>query len=316
MRKISLLVITGPTASGKTDLAIQAASHLNGEIISADSMQIYRYMNIGTAKPTIEEQQGIPHHMIDIVDPDEEYNAALFQKQANDCIRDVANKGKLPILAGGTGLYINSIIYPMNFTDAVNDPDYRKQLQEILIQYGVSYLHHMLEEVDPDTAGRLHPNDTRRVMRALEVYHLSGKPMKDYQQNYKEMEPPYNLLLYGLTMDRQQLYQRINQRVDKMVKLGLIQEVEGLLNRGYTKKLVSMQGLGYKEVISYLEGLSTLEETLDILKRDTRRFAKRQLTWFRKEGRVHWLNFDEFDHSKTMDEWMILDVEKKLLSNW
>lgn len=316
MRKISLLVITGPTASGKTDLAIQAASHLNGEIISADSMQIYRYMNIGTAKPTIEEQQGIPHHMIDIVDPDEEYNAALFQKQANDCIRDVANKGKLPILAGGTGLYINSIIYPMNFTDAVNDPDYRKQLQKILIQYGVSYLHHMLEEVDPDTAGRLHPNDTRRVMRALEVYHLSGKPMKDYQQNYKEMEPPYNLLLYGLTMDRQQLYQRINQRVDKMVKLGLIQEVEGLLNRGYTKKLVSMQGLGYKEVISYLEGLSTLEETLDILKRDTRRFAKRQLTWFRKEGRVHWLNFDEFDHSKTMDEWMILDVEKKLLSNW
>ncbi|HHU49026.1 MAG: tRNA (adenosine(37)-N6)-dimethylallyltransferase MiaA [Caldicoprobacterales bacterium] len=316
MKKIPLIVITGPTASGKTDLAIQTAKRLNGEIISADSMQIYRYMNIGTAKPTIEERQGIPHHMIDIIDPDEEYNVALFQKHANVLIREIAGRGRLPILAGGSGLYVNSIIYPMNFTDAVDDPAYRSNLKKILEENGVIYLHNLLKQVDPDTAFKLHPNDTRRIIRALEVYHLTGKTMKEYRQNYREMEPQYNLLLYGLTMDRQTLYRRINQRVDKMINAGLVREVISLLDRGYGKDLVSMQGLGYKEIVSYLEGLVTLEEAIEILKRDTRRFAKRQLTWFKREDRILWLDRYAFDDLSALAEWMVLDVEKKLLSNW
>jgi tRNA dimethylallyltransferase len=316
MKKTSLLVITGPTASGKTDLAIQAAKRLNGEIISADSMQIYRYMNIGTAKPNIEERQGIPHHMIDIVDPDEEYNVALFQKHANACIRETVERGKLPILAGGSGLYVNSIIYQMNFTDAVDDPDYRNQLRIILETRGAKYLHGLLEKVDPDTAANLHPNDTRRIIRALEVHHLTGKTMKEYRQNFREMESPYSLLLYGLTMERERLYDRINKRVDKMIKAGLVQEVKNLLFRGYTKDLVSMQGLGYKEIVAYLEGMDTLDEAVETLKRDTRRFAKRQLTWFRREKRIHWLDRGNYDHPNNLVDWLCSDVEKKLLSNW
>ncbi len=316
MNKNSLLVITGPTASGKTDLAIKIAKQLNGEIISADSMQIYRYMNIGTAKPTIEERQGVPHHMIDIVDPDEEYNVALFQRHAKICIGEIAERGKLPILAGGSGLYVNSIIYPMDFTDAVEDPDYRKHLKRVLEDKGAKYLHSLLMKVDLDTAGKLHPNDTRRIIRALEVYHLTGKTMKEYQQNFRELEPPYNLLLYGLAMEREILYDRINIRVDSMIRAGLVQEVKGLLDRGYTNNLVSMQGLGYKEIVAYLEGLVTLDEAVETLKRDTRRFAKRQLTWFRREKRIHWLDRVNFDHTNALAEWLCSDVEKKLLSNW
>ncbi|HHY82806.1 MAG TPA: tRNA (adenosine(37)-N6)-dimethylallyltransferase MiaA [Clostridiales bacterium] len=312
MDKIPLVVITGPTATGKTDLAIQIASRLNGEIVSADSMQIYRYMDIGTAKPSIEERRGIPHHMIDIVDPDEEYNAALYQKQASQIIRQIAERGRLPVLAGGTGLYINSIIYPMNFTDAVEDPEYRSYLNEILERYGAEHLHSMLSEIDPDTAARLHPNDTRRVIRAMEVYHLTGNTMENYRQNYREMDSDYHLLLYGLTMDRQKLYERINLRVDRMMKAGLVEEVKGLLERGYTKNLVSMQGLGYKEIIAYHEGLATLEEAVEILKRDTRRFAKRQLTWFKRESRIEWLDMDRQDSLPAIAEQLVMDIKEKL----
>jgi len=316
MKKNPLIVITGPTASGKTELAVQIAKRLNGEIISADSMQIYRYMNIGTAKPTIEERQGITHYMIDILDPDEEYNVAMYQKDANKCIHNVASKKRLPILVGGSGLYVNSIIYPMNFTDAVEDPDYRFFLKEILKTKGETYLYTMLNEIDPDTADRLHPNDTRRVIRALEVYYLTGKTMKEYQQNYRDMESEYYLIMYALSMNRRILYDRINLRVDKMIESGLVDEVAGLMEKGYNKDLVSMQGLGYKEIIAYLEGINTLEEAIENIKRNTRRFAKRQLTWFRREKRIQWLDIEKFENINTLAEWVTLDIEKKLLSNW
>ena len=315
MQKTPLVVITGPTASGKTDLAVRAAHRLKGEIISADSMQIYRYMNIGTAKPTVEEQQGIPHHMIDIVNPDEEFNVALFQKRAYETISNIWSRGKLPILAGGTGLYINSAIYPMDFTDAVDDPEYRRQLNEKLTQFGNAWLHDQLREIDPNTADRLHPNDTRRIIRAMEVYHSTGKPMEAFRQNYREMEPPYHLLLYGIAPERSMLYDRIHSRVDRMLDSGLVQEVKGLLDQGYSKNLVSMQGLGYKEIIFYLKGLSTLDEAAGILKRDTRRFAKRQMTWFRKEQRIIWLDPDKTGGLEGISEWIISDIGKKLFLN-
>ncbi|NLA85009.1 MAG: tRNA (adenosine(37)-N6)-dimethylallyltransferase MiaA [Clostridiales bacterium] len=309
MKKTPLLVITGPTSTGKTALAIKIAQVLNGEIISADSMQIYRYMDIGTAKPTIEERKGIPHYMLDIVYPDEEYNVALFQKQAMKTIEDISKRGRLPILAGGTGLYINSIIYPMDFSDAEKDPEYRNYLKKRLKENGVLWLHNQLKKVDLKSAERLHPNDTRRIIRALEIYHLTGKPMTAFHQNYKEMEPPYDLLLYGLTMERQILYERINLRVDCMIEAGLVDEVRGLLKKGYTKDLVSMQGLGYKEIVAYLKGLVTLNEAIEVLKRNTRRFAKRQLTWFRREKQIKWLYADK-QTTEQLAEQLISDIGK------
>jgi tRNA dimethylallyltransferase len=316
MNKIPLVVIAGPTAAGKTDLAIQAAKRLDGEIVSADSMQIYRHMNIGTAKPTIEERQGVLHHMIDIAEPDEEYNAALYQKDAGEAIRETAERGKLPILAGGTGLYVNSILYPMNFTDAVEDQDYRSYLNGLLETQGNQHVHSLLNEVDPDTAARLHPNDTRRIIRAMEVYHVTGKTMMEYRQGFRDMEPVYDLMLYGLTMERQKLYNRINLRVDIMVETGLADEVRGLLDMGYNKDLVSMQGLGYKEIVPYLEGRRSLEETTEILKMETRRFAKRQMTWFRRESRIQWLDADRFENRQELCSWLVSDINKNCLSIW
>lgn len=315
MKKIPLVIITGPTASGKTDLAIQIAQQLNGEIISADSMQIYRYMDIGTAKPAIHERQGIPHHMIDIRNPDEEFNVSLFQKLTTDIIRQIAERGKLPILAGGTGLYISSIIYPMNFTDAVEDPEYRSHLNEMLDQHGSTWLHNHLRRVDPDSAQRLHPNDTRRVIRAMEVFHLTGKTMEAYRQNFADLESPYSTRMYGLLMDRQLLYDRINVRVDRMIESELINEVKGILEKGYSRNLVSMQGLGYKEIVDYLKGLSTQEECINILKRNTRRFAKRQIAWFKREEQIIWLNPMEIGDPKAVGDWLITNIGKNLLSN-
>ncbi len=310
MDKTPLIVIVGPTAAGKTDLAIKVAKKLNSEIVSADSMQIYRYMDIGTAKPTMDERQGIPHHMIDIVDPDEAFNVALYQRSAKAAIKKIAEDGKIPILVGGTGLYVNSIIYPMDFTDAVEDPVYRSKLNKILDTHGNQYLHNLLKEVDPDTAARLHHNDTRRVIRAMEVYHLTGKTMMEFKQDYRKAESPYELLLFGLTMDRQKLYERINMRVDMMVDAGLVKEVKSLLDKGYTKDMISMQGLGYKEIIYYLKGLATLEEALEILKRETRKFAKRQMTWFRREKRIHWLDADLFNDRQAMSDWVVSTVQE------
>ncbi|HOB20931.1 MAG TPA: tRNA (adenosine(37)-N6)-dimethylallyltransferase MiaA [Candidatus Atribacteria bacterium] len=311
MSKIPLVIITGPTAVGKTDLAIRTALELNSEIVSADSMQIYRYMNIGTAKPSLEERQGIAHHMIDIVDPDEEYSVARYQVEARETIEQIYRKGKIPILTGGTGLYINSVIMPMDFTEAAEDPQYREELRLLAAEKGNEYVHQMLVNIDPETAAKLHPNDIRRVIRALEVFYLTGRRMSDYRQDFANIESQYDIVYLGLNMNRDDLYERINKRVDKMIDSGLLDEVRNLMEMGYTKNLISMQGLGYKEMIRYLEGQCTLDESIEVLKRDTRRYAKRQLTWFRRDKRIEWLDLDNLTNRDRLC-WIMLHIRKRL----
>jgi tRNA dimethylallyltransferase len=312
MMKKPAVIIAGPTAVGKTKLSIEIAKSLDGEIVSADSMQIYRYMDIGTAKPSLSERQGIPHHMIDILDPEQEFSVAEYQKMALSIIDDIHRRNKLPIIVGGTGLYIKSLLYPMNFTDAYQDVEYRKKLQDMAEKKGKDYLHQKLKEIDPITAARLHPNDVKRVIRALEVYYLSGKPMSHYVQNLKDMDFRYNVAMIGLTMDRAKLYERINRRVDAMIEAGLLDEVKDLLDRGYTRDMISMQGLGYKEIIDYYQGKLSLEEAVQILKRETRRYAKRQLTWFRAQKGIKWINMDEFNSEEELVDYAISCIKKKL----
>lgn len=285
-----LLVIVGPTATGKTTVAVEVAKKIRGEIISADSMLIYRYMNIGTAKPTMEERQGIPHYMLDLIDPDEQYSVALFQQQAEKHIYEIIAKDRLPLLVGGTGLYIRSVIDHYDFTFTGIDTALRLRLQNEAKISGVKAVYCQLKEVDPVTAAKLHPNNLKRVIRALEVYHQTGRPASNFQTRDQQPRPKYNLLMFGLNMDRQVLYKRIEERVDKMLLAGLVEEVQQLLDRGYGPELISMQGLGYKEIIPYLEGRTTLEEAVLLLKRNTRRFAKRQVTWFKHDQRINWID--------------------------
>ncbi|SHK71172.1 tRNA (adenosine(37)-N6)-dimethylallyltransferase MiaA [Desulforamulus aeronauticus] len=297
-----LVVIVGPTAAGKTEVAIELAKRLQGEVISADSMLVYRGMDIGTAKPTPEEMQGIPHYMIDIANPDEEFSVAMFQKGAEQLIETITERGHLPFLVGGTGLYVRSVIDHYDFTPAPKDDTLRQKLMEEAANLGPLAMHQKLAEVDSATAARLHPNDTRRVIRALEVYYQTGKPITEYQYNDKVNQPKYRLFMFGLTMDRQLLYRRIEQRVDLMVTRGLVQEVRALQKK-YSTLGTALQGLGYKEIIAHLEGACTLEEALETLKRNTRRFAKRQLTWFRADKRIQWIELEEFtDRSEIAKE--------------
>ena len=297
--KNKLLIIVGPTAVGKTDTSIELAKHLNGEIISADSMQIYKYMNIGTAKPTISEMQGIPHHLINVVEPNEVFTAADFQKQAEKTIAKVISRNKLPIIAGGTGLYINSIIYDMDFTSTVSNWPLRKKLQEDAAKYGNDYIHNELKKIDVGAASRIHKNNVKRVIRAIEIFHESGEKIKDFQKDLK-LNNKYDFTLIGLTRDRQELYDRINQRVDIMIKDGLINEVSNLLNNGYDENLISFKGLGYKEIISYIKYDISLDETIEVLKRDTRRYAKRQLTWFKRLEDIQWYNLSQYDSKENL----------------
>ena len=297
-----LVVIVGPTAAGKTEVAIELAKILRGEVISADSMQVYRGMDIGTAKPTPTEMQGIPHHLIDMVDPNEEFSVAMFQKEAEQLIELITGRGHLPFLVGGTGLYVRSVIDHYDFTPAARDEGLRERLLREAEQLGSLAMHQKLAAVDPPTAARLHPNDTRRVIRALEVYYQTGKSINDYQYNKKIDQPKYRLFMFGLTMDRQLLYSRIEQRVDLMLERGLVQEVRELLQK-YSTLGTALQGLGYKEIIAYLNGECTLDEAVEILKRNTRRFAKRQLTWFRADKRIQWIELEEItDRSQIAKE--------------
>lgn len=294
MGRIPVVIVLGPTAVGKTAISIDLAKKLQGEIISADSMQIYKYMNIGTAKPGLEERQGIPHHLLDIVYPNEDFNVSLFQDLANKRIKEIYGRGKLPIVAGGTGLYINSLIYPLSFTDAGEDRKYRQDLQREVEVRGKNWLHNELLLVDPQTANRLHPNDIKRIIRALEVHHITGRPASKQNDHHDQrINDEYSFTLIGLTMRRDILYERINKRVDIMLEEGLVDEVKWLLENGYKSHLNSMQGLGYKEMIQYLMGRRTLTESTYILKRDTRRFAKRQLTWFRRLTHVNWIHMED-----------------------
>lgn len=293
--KQNLLVIIGPTAIGKTAISIDVAKKLNGEIISADSMQIYKFMDIGTAKVKPEEMDGINHYLIDVVYPDEEFTVADFKYYAEKYIKQISESGKVPIVAGGTGLYLNSLVYELKFTKVKKNEEFRKQCEEIANLYGNQFLYNKLSEVDAETANRLSPNDRKRIIRALEIYNETGKPMSYHNKNFRKEVDKYNLTMIGLNTERSKLYSRINERVDKMIEEGLIEEVKKLLSMGYNKNLTSMQAIGYKEIISYLEGEIELEEAIEILKRNTRRFAKRQLTWFKRDDRIKWIDVSNFD---------------------
>lgn len=295
--KQKLLAIIGPTAVGKTKLSIEMAKRFNGEIISGDSMQIYRGMDIGTAKITNDETEGIPHHLIDIKEPEDSFSVAEFQHLVRKKIAEIASRGKLPIIVGGTGLYIQSVIYDYNFSEAPADEAFRLILEERARGIGNEALHLELKKVDPESAAQIHPNNVRRVIRALEIYHCTGKMMSEYQ---KEQQPDllYNIALIGLTMDRLKLYERINTRVQLMMHEGLLEEVSGLHKKGL-RDCQSIQAIGYKEIYDFLDGRATLEEAVENLKQNSRRYAKRQLTWFRNKMDVEWFDMTEvLDFSK------------------
>lgn len=313
--KKPLIVLTGPTAVGKTKLSIALAKAVNGEIISADSMQVYKYMDIGSAKIREEEMQGIRHYLVDELLPEEEFHIVRFQQMAKTAMEEIYAKGKIPILVGGTGFYIQAVTRDIDFTEAEQDDGYRKELEALASEKGNEYLHRMLEKVDPKSAKEIHANNVKRVIRALEFYHQNHTPISSHNQEQKEHTSPYNLVYFVLNAPRELLYERIDKRVDEMLEKGLVDEVRRLKEMGYQKGMVSMQGLGYKEILSYLEGEYPLEEAVRILKRDTRHFAKRQLTWFRREPEVTWVNKDEFDYDepKALEYMLNICREKEIL---
>ena len=292
--KQNVLVIIGPTAVGKTKLSIEMAKRYNGEIISGDSMQIYRGMDVGTAKITKEEMEDIPHHLIDIKEPFESFSVAEFQELVRAKIAEIAKKGKLPIIVGGTGLYIQSVIYDYQFSDVSGDEAYRLQLEERVKEIGNEALHEELKGIDPGSAAQIHPNNVRRVIRALEIYHLTGKTMQEYQ-SHQQPDLLYNTAIVGLTMDRDQLYERINLRVNMMMDEGLLPEVKALYQQGL-RECQSIQAIGYKEIYEYLDGKVTLNEAVENLKQNSRRYAKRQLTWFRNKMKVEWFDMSNVNN--------------------
>jgi tRNA dimethylallyltransferase len=288
-----VIVIVGPTAVGKTKVAIKLAQKVNGEIISADSMQIYKYLDIGTAKPTTEEMEGIKHYMIDIVEPDQEYSVAMYKEMALKCIDNVIKNNKIPIIVGGTGLYIKTVVENIEFSETISDWEYRKELSDKAEKEGDEFLHKKLEDIDPEAAAKIHKNDLKRIIRALEVFKYTGKPISYHQQISKQNPSKYEFIMFGLTMNREKLYRRIDQRVNNMIEGGLIQEVKKLIDIGISDKSIAMQGLGYKEMLEYFSGTKTIDEVTDIIKRDSRRYAKRQLTWFRRNASINWIDIEE-----------------------
>lgn len=296
MEKKPLLVLTGPTAVGKTALSIALAKAVDGEIISADSMQVYRHMDIGSAKIMPGEMQGVPHHLMDVLEPEEEFHVARFQQMAKTAMAEIYGRGRVPILVGGTGFYIQAVVRDIDFTETETDLDFRHEMELFADRHGAEALHEKLAEVDAKAAREIHANNTKRVIRALEFFHQTGIPISEHNREQKEKESPYRTCYFVLNDLRERLYERIDARVDKMMEQGLPGEVQALKERGCTGDMVSMQGLGYKEILAFLEGACTLEEAVYTLKRDTRHFAKRQLTWFRREKDVIWVNKDEFDY--------------------
>ena len=295
-----VIVIVGPTASGKTSLSIELAKRINGEIISADSMQIYRYMDIGTAKPDADEMSGIKHYLIDEIYPDEEFSVAKYRELAIKYINKIIKEGRHPVIAGGTGLYINSLVYNINFSETISDWPLREQLKKESEEKGSRYLHNKLMEIDPEAAVKIHENDIKRIIRAIEVFKHTNKPISLHQQLSRLEPPPYNYLIFGLRMERARLYERIEKRVDIMFERGLVNEVRKLQEMGYERNITAMQGLGYKEIFAYLRGEATLDEAKFIIKRDTRHYAKRQLTWFKRLENIHWMDVDEDTNIKKL----------------
>ena len=293
--KKPLIVLTGPTAVGKTKLSIALAKAVNGEIISADSMQVYRYMDVGSAKITPDEMDGGPHHLVDVLEPTEDFNIVLFQQLAKKSMEEIYSKGRIPILVGGTGFYIQAITRDIDFTQSEQDDSYRKELESLAAEKGSSFLHDMLASVDPKSAEDIHENNVKRVIRALEFYKQNGTRISEHNEEQKEHVSPYNLAYFVLNAPRPLLYERIDARVDEMLKNGLVEEVKTLQRMGCHRGMVSMQGLGYKEILAWLEGEYPYDEAIRILKRDTRHFAKRQLTWFRRDPEIRWFRPDETD---------------------
>lgn len=293
MKKIPLIVVGGPTASGKTALAIELAKALDGEIVSADSMQIYKYMDIGTAKPTADELKECPHHLIGFREPDCDFSVADYTELAHKTIADITARGKVAIMCGGTGLYINSVVNDVDFGEYENDYELRKSLDELAKKDGAGVLLDMLAEFDPVSAKRLHPNNVKRIIRAIEFYKVSGVPISEHQERTKLKESRYDATMFLINHNREVLYDRINRRVDIMISDGLVDEVRSIMNMGYSRDLNSMQGIGYKEMIAYLEGEISLADAIDMIKQNSRRYAKRQLTWFRRDDRINMLSPDD-----------------------
>lgn len=297
-KKKPMIILTGPTAVGKTDLSIQLAKAINGEIISADSMQVYRHMDIGSAKVTPEEMDGVPHRLIDVLEPEEEFNVVVFQKLAKEALTGIYERGHIPIIVGGTGFYIQALLYDIDFTENDGDTAIRRELEKLAQTQGAGCLHQMLQEIDPESAAAIHQNNVKRVIRAIEFYRQTGKKISLHNEQEREKQSPYQFLYYVLDTDRKTLYERIDRRVDLMMEHGLVDEVKHLADMGCTRDMVSMQGLGYKEILDYLSGEIPLEEAVYILKRDTRHFAKRQITWFKRERDVRWLELEQFQNDR------------------
>ena len=311
MDKLPLLILTGPTAVGKTTLSIKLAKAVNGEIISADSMQVYRRMDIGTAKIKEEEMCGVPHHLIDICEPTEDYNVVRFATEAKRLIREICERGHIPILVGGTGFYIQAVLYDIDFTETEEDTTYREELAAFAEKYGAEALHAELAKVDPASAEAIHANNVKRVIRALEFYRQTGGKISEHNEEQRGKESAYKSAYFVLTQDRTVLYDRIEKRIDIMLSEGLLDEVKALLADGCTPEMVSMQGLGYKEIVPYLNGECTLDEAIYILKRDTRHFAKRQLTWFKREREVLWFDKGLYESEDAILEAMLTEAGKR-----
>lgn len=307
--KKPLIILTGPTAAGKTKLSIALAKSVNGEIISADSMQVYRHMDIGSAKVRPEEMQGIRHYLVDILEPTEDFNIVLFQKYAKQAIAEIYERGKIPIIVGGTGFYIQSVLYNIDFQEGQEDTVLRAELEQLAREKGTEYLHNMLGDIDARAAQEIHANNVKRVIRAIEYYRQTGQKISGHNETEREKKSAYDSHYFVLTDKREKLYEKIDQRVDMMIEEGLVDEVKRLVSMGCRRESTAMQGLGYKEIISYLAGEITLDEAVYIIKRDTRHFAKRQLTWFRRERDVIWVEKDQFAY----DDEKMLNYIKKMI---
>ena len=317
MQQKPMIILTGPTAVGKSALSVELAKKINGAVISADSMQVYRHMDIGSAKITPEEMQGVTHYMIDELEPDEEFHVVRFVTMAKEYLKEIYADGKIPIIAGGTGFYIQALLYDIDFTEQQCDETYRRQLEDLAKEHGAEYLHGILREVDPASAEAIHANNIKRVIRALEFYHLSGKKISEHNETERQKQSPYNFAYFVLTDERAKLYERIDRRVDAMIEAGLVEEVKKLKSMGCSREMVSMQGLGYKEILAYLDGGCTLEEAVYIIKRETRHFAKRQLTWFKRERDVIWLDKQAFgyDDAAILKDMISILEEKEIISH-
>ena len=313
-KKEKLILIVGPTAVGKTELSIKIAKEFDGEVFSIDSMQIYRGMDIGTAKIADEEMRGVPHYLLDIINPDEDFSVSDFRERAYKCIKEISSRKKLAIGVGGTGLYVNSLVYDLNFSSSKSSDRIRDKYWKLAEKYGNEYIMDILKSIDIKTAERLNLNDTKRIIRGIEVYELTGKKMSDSYNDFRKENNDFSLTIIGLNRNREKLYERINKRVDIMLEKGLVNEVENLLSQGYSKDLTSMKAIGYKEVIEYIDGKISYDEMVELLKRNSRRFAKRQITWFKRDNRINWFNYDDFENENDLYQKVIKLIKTNLAS--